>query len=815
MPQGLRFRGWICLTTLLVGALPCLAQAVDSGSNVARGQSAELPQAWSIDGESPYVQVFGAGHRVGDGLGYTGNYTDFQWMIPIKVDGELDVLFSDLHFLLRNDGNLGGNINLAYRNYNTDWNRIFGIYAFYDYTETDFNGFRQLGLGAESLGPIFDIRGNLYLPNIYEVRGPLVNQFVGNNLLINRAEVAMTGGDIEVGVNLPEFQNLRSRIYAGGYFYDGHGQGNTSGWKFRGEAELNRTAWVDVAVQDDKLFGRTVSLGATVRYAHRFLPPFRQAPLTMDHKFFRTLGVNYTRDISDRLSDPIARTQFIVLTRDPGVIATDTMGNALNFLHAANGFAGTGTIENPYGTLTAALADANAATSTIYTPFGGTFNENVTLIPNSTVLSNGPVQSVTTQLGTQRLPFSGSNVDLTALPNIIGNVTLANNSRFSGFEVTGAMTATGVTGFTVESSEVNSAAGDAVTLTNVASGLFNRLTVSAAAGRGMLINDSAPTLNNITVTAATDDGIEINSTATNRTIAITDLTVNAAVGQGLDLNVTGAGDLSVALNAALTGTNRISATGNALDGELGAGSTGDLILALTQTTFASNAGAGINLNGAAVGTGDLYVTTLASNTISTAATGGFLADTVRFDANPTQAGVQQVSANSLTIGDLANTTAVTGDGLRLLDPTGTLSIAALNIANDSGTGLLVDTKGGGTIFTLTTTGGSINTTTGPALNLDPLTLNMVLGSVQSQNSPTNGVLLDTVTGTLTISQTTIIDAVGVPIVIQNTPAPLTARFGTTRIDSTISDLQVDNVDVTTGNGMNLTIGFTSLLITGP
>ncbi|MCA8993006.1 MAG: hypothetical protein KDA88_13540 [Planctomycetaceae bacterium] len=767
--------------------------------------------SWSEDGQTPYVQVLGGSHRFGDGLGYTNNYTDVDWLVPLKVDDPQDIVFADLHFLIKNDGNLGGNVDLAYRYYNTDWNRIFGVYGSYDYTQTDNNGFRQLGFGIESLGLIVDFRGNLYLPNIYEVRGPLANQFVGHNLIINRAEVAMTGGDLELGVNLPVIQNMRSRVFVGGYFYDGHGTGNTSGWKLRGEAELNRTAWVDVAIQDDNLFGRTVSFGLSMRYAHRFLPPFRQAEQTMDHKFFRERTANSDVNISDRLTDPINRTRFIVLTSDAGTIATDTGGTPLNFLHVQNGFAGTGTIENPYGTLTAALADAAAPTSIIYTPHGGTFVENVNLVAGATVLSNGPAQTVTTQIGDQQLPFSGSVSGLTGLPSIVGNVTLADDSTFSGFDVTGGMTATAVNNFLVETSQVNNPAGDAIVVADVDTGEFRNLQVSSAAGRGLLINNSAPILSDITVTSATDDGIEINTIATDRVLALNNFNISGVAGQGIDANVTGAGMLDLSL----TGTTTVESTGTALDANLNAGSTGDMLLAIDDLTAASTAGQGVNLDGSAAGTGDLTVTRLTQLTVTSAMTDGIFADTVTFDANPTQMGIQALAANQITVGNSASTTDVSGNGIRLLDPTGNLAVTTLNIANDSGTGLLIDTKGGGTTFTLATSTGDIVTTNGPAMNLDPLTVGLVLNSIRSDNSPTNGVILDTVTGAIDIAQSTLFMSTAPAILIQNTPAPLNANFGNTEIHSTISGLQADNVDTTMGNGMNLTVGFDNLNIIFP
>jgi hypothetical protein len=52
------------------------------------------------------------------------------------------------------------------------------------------------------------------------------------------------------------------------------------------------------------------------------------------------------------------------------------------------------------------------------------------------------------------------------------------------------------------------------------------------------------------------------------------------------------------------------------------------------------------------------------------------------------------------------------------------------------------------------------------------------------------------------------------IIIEDTPAPFVAAFGNTTINSTISSQQADNV-ITTNNGTNLTLFFSSLTIIFP
>ncbi|MEZ6054877.1 MAG: right-handed parallel beta-helix repeat-containing protein, partial [Planctomycetaceae bacterium] len=396
-------------------------------------------------------------------------------------------------------------------------------------------------------------------------------------------------------------------------------------------------------------------------------------------------------------------------------------------------------------------------------------------------------------------------------PTLTGNVTLADNTRFSGFDVTGGVSGTGLVDVTLDNSVISNSLGDAVELMNVDGAALTNLIVSSTAGRGILLDDTSATLTDVNITLAADDGIEINSAAVDRMVEITNLTVGSAFTEGVDINLDGAGNLAVSF----AGTNSITAADNAVDATLGAASTGDLDLSLTGTTLASTAGAGGNIDGTA-GAGTLFISALEGTTVTQAALGGLLVDTATFDADPTTGAIDQVSATTVTIGDATSPTDITGDGLRLLDPTGDLNIDTLLIANDMGTGLLVDTKGGGTTFSLSTgTGSSIVTTNGPAMSLDPLDVDLTFDLVQSDDSPTEGIFLDTVAGNIAITSTTINSAVGTAILIQNTPSPLDIQFGDTTILSTVNDDFATNIDTSVGNGTNLTIDFTSLSITGP
>jgi len=767
------------------------------------------PSVWSFDKYNPYVQRYGLGYTAGDGVGFNGGFGTLEWMTPLHGDGEWDILFGDARFNILNDASISSNVGIGYRWYDLGLNRIFGVNAFWDWRDTGNNGFNQLGFGVESLGPLVDFRANAYIPDIGETTGVLPGRFIAHNLILNR-EIAMTGADAEIGLSVVNMDRVQLKVFGGGYYYDGHKSQNAGGWRVRAEADLDQQYNVNFRVQQDDVFGTTANVAVTVRFLHRFLPPYKQTPVPMDHKFFRRYGDAEAGTISSRLSDPIERQQNIAVTRISDIARDPTTGLALHFLHVVNGGAGTGTIENPYGTLSAALADAAAGTSIIYTPQGGAFNENVVLVPGAQVLGNGPAQFVNTQYGLDQLPFSPG----TAFPTITGNVTMANNSRFSGFNVTGNLIANAVSDITVDNASFTAAAGDAMTLTGVNGATITNVQVTAAAGRGALITDSDATLTNFRVETSSDDGIQIDNGATDRTVTINNLQIQSAGGQGLDVNVAGAGDLTLTLTGPSATPSNIASAGNAID--IRKSGAGDAIVSLSNTSVRSTAGTGINLNGSA-GAGTLFLTQLSGVAVTRAANGGFVADTVTFDADPTTAAIDAVTGATLTVGSSTTLANIMGDGVRLLDTSGNVAFTTLDIFNSTGTGLLVDTTGAGTTFTMGTGGNStISTTAGAAMNLNTLTASMAFDSVRSVNSPTNGIFFNAVRGAVTSAATTItMNVANDAIVIQNTPPTLVANFGTTNITSVISTLFGDNIDITNGNGGNLTLNFTSLNITGP
>ncbi len=226
--------------------------------------------------------------------------------------------------------------------------------------------------------------------------------------------------------------------------------------------------------------------------------------------------------------------------------------------------------------------------------------------------------------------------------------------------------------------------------------------------------------------------------------------------------------------------------------------------------------AGVNTNPT---TNSLQITNFNSNTVTgNGLSGGVLVDNASFAA---------VNGGTMIIGDSAMR--VRGNGLVLRNSIGSLTFDQLDIFNEGvamagNVGLLVDTKSGGTNFTLTTMAGTIDTVGGPAMFLDPLTVDMTLDTVISSGSiggPTvasagDGLHLDAVAGILTIADLQVSDTATEGVEILNSTGDfnftllsigMTGSHGFAVNGSTGTTLiEEGTVSNTVGDGLNIVNG---------
>jgi hypothetical protein len=395
-----------------------------------------------------------------------------------------------------------------------------------------------------------------------------------DNRLFVASTAALSGMDAEAGVNFPTFHQISTSLFGGGYYYDSNHTIAAAGWRVRAEAMFRDFVVVGVSVQDDELFGQTVN--GMIELRHTVFHRATLARRSMRHKFRDADGSSDGQTVRHRLADPVYRRQNIVLKEESARPATFG-GAPLNFVHVVPGGAGDGTFENPYGTISTAMLDPLAGSGVVYTPYGGTFTENVTMTAGSTLFSNGPRQFVNADFGSVPLPFSGANGSLTGLPSrIVGDVTLANNTVLNGFDVQGGVSGTNVLGVSLANNRIASSPGDAIRLTSSSDVSMNNLLITNPVGRGILLNDSVASLSSVTIQNSGGTAVELD---TSIGVSMNNLLIENPAGRGILLNDSAASLSSVTIrNSGNTALELNRSIGMSMDNLLIANSAGRGIL---------------------------------------------------------------------------------------------------------------------------------------------------------------------------------------------------------------------------------------------
>lgn len=220
------------------------------------------------------------------------------------------------------------------------------------------------------------------------------------------------------------------------------------------------------------------------------------------------------------------------------------------------------------------------------------------------------------------------------------------------------------------------------------------------------------------------------------------------------------------------------------------------------------------------GTGITTVTGFSGNSVTKAATGGVLFNKVTFDSSQTTPGIQPVSAGTLTIG--AVPADVTGAGVSIQNSLGNLNLGVAKIFNNNGPGLFVATTSPN-LTVGSATGSTMETQSGPVLDLSDTKTALNFASLKSTNSPVanHGIHLDNITGTIYSTTTNIVDSVApAAILIENIPFPtqnsLVPQFGALTINSLFTATEATNISLPGVNtGIAQPIYTAPLTIVGP
>lgn len=757
----------LSLTTLLIGGLPALAT-----------ETIWRPAVTSTVTASDSRETLGS----------------LELFMP-ALQNESSVFYLDLRLDPAHIADFRGSYGAGIRHV-VDKNLMLGGYVYYNNESVYGTPFEGATIGAEFLTRHWDGHVNYHFDfSSAATQGTsgTTLSLVGNDLLAiisDATRVPLEGIDAEVGYTFRDIgaKGNSLRIAAGAYHYfDDASDLDFSGVKTSAEFEHKFT---------DSPYSPRLTIGGELRHDNYSGTGYSvqarlRIPLGGDGFFSGPHGGDISTGslhddgeglTNERLNERVRVTGIVAVDRDlsRNVVPIDpNTGNAIGqffFADDANNAGGTGTFDDPT-TLANAISGAGSDGFVVGLENGLPANINsggVTLLSGQSLLGGGTDVPVLVDgvAMTFTLPGSAGTIEGTgpnaivnlADDNIIRNLAftggghgIAGNGVANGMidnvtlrttgdnairleNMTGAQT---ISNFTIDGTGDDGIFLDAVSMVTISNG-----TIDNTPDQGIDVRDSNADITSVSIGTANansigNQGIIIVNGANVRTVNVTNVTIGSATAgvtdhvgaEALSANSTGAGKLS--LN--LSGNNILRSSGPALS-TLSGGAADNLEIAFGNLNVeAGTLVPAIDIQGSQINATTMSTVVRSAGTITVDGNGtggGIRFNAVRFDADAGTAGDQQVAFGAMTIGSSGNR--VQGDGLSFLAPTGDVQLASLDIFNNLGTGLEVDTKIGGTTFNLDTLGGSVDTTNGAALFLDPLTGNINFSSVSSTNATNLG-----------------------------------------------------------------------------
>lgn len=211
--------------------------------------------------EGPRSERISIRHIEAKGIGYHHGYSSLElFLTPLTTYCKF-MPFIDARGHIFNNGKFAANAGAGLRFLPECVNQVFGFNAFYDYRNTRRQHYNQVSAGLEVLGERWDYRINGYLPvgktkthffNYFFEFFPQINGFT----LTAERQLAMKGGDAEVGYHFPEINCIELYSALGPYYYASRGNNevHTVGGRLRILGTFYTYFTVEAIVTYDHLF---------------------------------------------------------------------------------------------------------------------------------------------------------------------------------------------------------------------------------------------------------------------------------------------------------------------------------------------------------------------------------------------------------------------------------------------------------------------------------------------------------------------------------------------------------------------------------
>jgi len=405
------------------------------------------------------------------GIGYNEGYTTLEGFFSFN-NGNY-VPFLDLRGHVFNNGKYAANAGLGMRFLSGC--RSYGFNSYYDYRMTKHQHYNQIGIGLESIGEIFDIFINGYLP-VGSKKSPYFSKrtttttelsdeeftfgsFRGNNLFLTatsgsitsttitrkKVEFAMKGIEGFCRFTLPTGDNFFVSAGAGPYYYKGNYSRHAIGGKGIFSATWKNSITARVTGSYDSLFHGKVQgeLGLILAFG----PKRKKERKKKNNGGCCTPSFSQKIVLSPEINEIIVidkhrikkKTEVVTSLVGTEAIAIDPLtGKPYTFWFVNNTSSSTGTFESPFPTLFAAQ-EASSANDVIYVFAGDGTTKGMDVgitLKNSQMLLGASISHTipTTQGPIVIFPQDTIMPSITALPGT-SVINVANKNRISGFQI--------------------------------------------------------------------------------------------------------------------------------------------------------------------------------------------------------------------------------------------------------------------------------------------------------------------------------------------------------------------------------------------
>ncbi|MGE5196229.1 MAG: inverse autotransporter beta domain-containing protein [Anaerolineae bacterium] len=549
----------------MTGLLVCFASIAFAVNNAIEPSSKACPSS-----QKHYRTTIR--HIEGGGIGYNKGYTTLEAFLA-PDPGKWPVMpFLDARGHLFDDGKWATNAGVGFRA--ILGSRAYGFNTYYDYRNTHRWHYNQIGIGLETLGTLWDIRINGYLPVGKKISAPYHTKFAdfsGHHMILSqKRQFAMKGADAELGFHFGKTQLFDFYAAAGPYYYKGPLNHNAWGGKVRLAGMYKDYITLEISDSYDTAFHNNFQgqLSFTLPFGSR-------------SRVKKTKGVNSCKIadvLNSRMLQPVGREEIVVVDhkRKHTIATNPSNGQPLFFVFVDNTSHSDGTFNSPYPTL--ALAEANSKPGDIIYVFPGNgtttgMDAGINLQANQKLWGTGISQSIQTAQGNFTIPALSSSIPI--MTNTSGDgVTLSTNNQISGMNLTN-VAGNGIIGSDPENVQI-------LTCT-ISSSQSHHINLNYSTSSGSALLDK------LTLTNSTNNAIFIEAdTATSTAISISNSNILSNQNGGLHflLNEASSTELTL-INNTMIGNTATDFTGQCIMIDT-IGTIGQCNLGLINNTISQN-----------------------------------------------------------------------------------------------------------------------------------------------------------------------------------------------------------------------------------